>query len=65
MWKKMGEKKRPGLIRLAWSHCWPLNGIKEPDHDALIEYLNTFVIKGFEIYFGRRNIVYVINKKLN
>ncbi len=61
----MGEKKRPGLIRLAWSHCWPLNGIKEPDHDALIEYLNTFVIKGFEIYFGRRNIVYVINKKLN
>jgi hypothetical protein len=41
-----------------------LNGIKELDHDALIEFLNIFVIKGFEIYFGRRNITYVISKQL-
>jgi hypothetical protein len=23
---------------------------KEPDHDALVEFMNTFVIKGCEIY---------------
>jgi hypothetical protein len=37
---------------------------KELDHDALVEFLNTFVIKGFEIYFGRRNLVYFISKHL-
>jgi hypothetical protein len=37
---------------------------KELDHDALVEFLNTFVIKGSEVYFGRKNIVYVINKLL-
>jgi hypothetical protein len=35
---------------------------KEPNHDALVEFFNNFVIKGSEIYFGRRNIVYVISK---
>jgi hypothetical protein len=30
---------------------------KEPSHDVLVEFLNTFVIKGFEIYFGKRNII--------
>jgi hypothetical protein len=28
---------------------------KEPDHDSLVEFLNTFVIKGLDIYFGRKN----------
>jgi hypothetical protein len=37
---------------------------KEPNHDELVEFLNTFVRKGFEVYFGRRNIVYVISKQL-
>ncbi len=60
----MGEKEEPQVIRLAQSHCWPLSGIKELDHDALVDFFNTFVIKGFEIYFGRRNIMYVINKQL-
>ncbi len=35
---------------------------KEPNHDVFVEFLNTFVIKGFEIYFARRGIMYVINK---
>jgi len=39
-------------------------GWKELDHDALVEFLNTFVIKGFEIYSDKRNIVYVISKHL-
>jgi len=39
-------------------------GWKELDHDALVEFLNTFVIKGFEIYFDKGNIVYVISKHL-
>jgi hypothetical protein len=25
---------------------------KELDHDNLVEFINTFVIKGFEIYLG-------------
>jgi hypothetical protein len=38
--------------------------VEEPNHDAFVEFLNTFVIKGFEIYFGRKNIVYLISKQL-
>ncbi len=37
---------------------------KEPNHDALVEFQNTFVTKGSKIYFGRRNIVYVISNQL-
>ncbi len=36
----------------------------ELDHDALLEFFSTFVIKGSKVYFGRKNIVYVINKQL-
>jgi hypothetical protein len=35
---------------------------KEPNHDVLVEFLNIFVIKRFEIYFGRGGIMYVISK---
>jgi hypothetical protein len=35
---------------------------KEANHYALEEFLNTFVMKGYEIYFGRKIIVYVISK---
>ncbi len=37
---------------------------KDPNHGAIVEFLNTFVIKGFEIYFGKRSIMYVINKQI-
>jgi hypothetical protein len=32
----------------------------ELNHDNLVEFLNTFMIKGNEICFGRRDVVYVI-----
>lgn len=37
---------------------------KEPNHNNLVEFLNTFVIKGNEIYFGRRGAVHAINKQI-
>jgi hypothetical protein len=55
-WKKMGEGKgvwvsKVGsitLLAIEWN---------EPNHDILVEFLNTFVIKGSKIYCGRKNIV--------
>jgi hypothetical protein len=32
--------------------------------DAILEFLNTFLIKGAYIYFGHKDKVYVINKQL-
>ncbi len=32
--------------------------------DIMLEFLNTFVIKGTNIYFGYKDKVYVINKQL-
>ncbi len=32
--------------------------------DVMLEFLNTFLIKGANIYFGRKDKVYVINKQL-
>jgi len=32
--------------------------------DVMLEFLNTFLIKGAYIYFGHKDKVYVINKKL-
>ncbi len=32
--------------------------------DVILEFLNTFVIKGIDIYFGHKDKVYVINKQL-
>jgi hypothetical protein len=32
--------------------------------DVMLEFLNTFLIKGTYIYFGHRDKVYVINKQL-
>lgn len=37
---------------------------KQLNHGALVEFLNIFVINGFEIYFGKRGIMYVINKQI-
>ncbi len=63
MWKKMGEGEevwasKVGLVTLLAIE-W-----KEPDHDILVEFLNTFMIKGSKISCGRRNIMYVISKQL-
>jgi hypothetical protein len=33
-------------------------------HDVILEFFNTFVIKGVNIYFGHKDKVYVINKQL-
>ncbi len=32
--------------------------------DVMLEYLNTFLVKGTNIYFGHKDKVYVINKQL-
>jgi hypothetical protein len=32
--------------------------------DVMLEFLNTFVIKGTYIYFGHKDTMYVINKQL-
>jgi hypothetical protein len=32
--------------------------------DVMLEFLNTILIKGTYIYFGHKDKVYVINKKL-
>jgi hypothetical protein len=31
--------------------------------DVMLEFLNTFLIKGANIYFGHKDKVYVINKQ--
>jgi hypothetical protein len=33
--------------------------------DVMLEFFNTFLIKGADIYFGHKDMVYVINKQLN
>jgi hypothetical protein len=30
--------------------------------DVMLKFLNTFLIKGVDIYFGHKDKVYVINK---
>jgi hypothetical protein len=32
--------------------------------NVMLEFLNTFLIKGINIYFGHKDKVYVINKQL-
>jgi hypothetical protein len=41
-----------------------LMGWKAPMLDVILEFLNTILIKGTYIYFGHKDKVYVINKKL-
>jgi hypothetical protein len=35
-----------------------------PMFDVMLEFFNTFLIKGKNIYFGHKDKVYVINKQL-
>jgi hypothetical protein len=39
-------------------------GWEAPMLYVMLEYLNTFLIKGVDIYFGHKDKVYVINKQL-
>jgi len=39
-------------------------GWEAPMLDVILEFLNTFLIKGTNIYFGHKDKVYVINKQL-
>ncbi len=63
MWKKMGKKKKVWATKVGLVTLLAIEW-KEPNHDALVKILNTFVIKGSEIYFGKKSIVYVISKQL-
>lgn len=36
---------------------------KSPDHGSLVEFLNSFVIKGSKIFFEKEGIMYVISKQ--
>jgi hypothetical protein len=39
-------------------------GVRQPMLDVMLEFLNTFVIKGTNICFGHKDKVYVISKQL-
>jgi hypothetical protein len=39
-------------------------GWEAPIPDVMLEFFNTLLIKGIEIYFGHKDKVYVINKQL-
>jgi len=41
-----------------------LMGWEAPMLDVMLEFPNTFLIKGIDIYFGHKDKVYVINKHL-
>ncbi len=41
-----------------------LMGWEAPMPDVMLEFMNTFLIKGTNIYFGHKDKVYVINKQL-
>jgi hypothetical protein len=41
-----------------------LMGWETSMHDVMLEFLNTFLIKGVDIFFGHNDKVYVINKHL-
>jgi hypothetical protein len=63
MWKKMGEGEQAWaskarlvtLLDIEWN---------ELNHDNLVEFLNIFMIKGKEFFFGRRGAMYVIGKQI-
>jgi hypothetical protein len=39
-----------------------LMGWEAPMPNVMLEFLNTFLIKGIDIYFGHKDKVYVISK---
>jgi hypothetical protein len=63
MWKKMGEGKEAWVNKVGLVTLLDIEW-KELDHGTIMEIFNTFVIKGYEIYFGKKNIMHVINKQI-
>jgi hypothetical protein len=61
-WKEVNEKEewvdKVGLITLFFMK-W-----ETPIPNIMLEFLNTFVFKGTNIYFGYKDKVYAINKQL-
>ncbi len=59
----MGKKKKAWVNKVGLDTLLAID-YNELNHEALVEFLNTFVVKGSGIYFGRRNVVYVNSKQL-
>ncbi len=63
MWKKMGEGEEAWVSKVILVTLMNIEW-KEPNHDALVEFMNIFVIIRAKIYFARRDIMYVIGKQI-
>jgi hypothetical protein len=61
-WKDIDEEEdwpsKVGFVPL-FLMAW-----EAPMHDVMLEFLNTFLIKGTYIYFGHNDKVYPVNKQL-
>ncbi len=56
MWKKVGKGEEAWTNKACLVTSLDIEW-KELNHGALVKFLNIFVIKGFEIYFGRKGIM--------
>ncbi len=56
MWKKVGKGEEAWANKACLVTSLDIEW-KELNHGALVKFLNIFVIKGFEIYFGRKGIM--------
>jgi hypothetical protein len=61
-WKDISEKEK--WANKAWLVILFLMNWEALMLDIMLEFLNTFVIKGTNIYFGYQDKVYVISKQL-
>ncbi len=52
------------MVSKAWLVPLLLMGWEASMPDVMLEFMNTFLIKGVDIYFGHKDKVYVINKQL-
>jgi hypothetical protein len=63
-WKDIVElsfKTKIKLLEKGFFLCFLINW-QTPMPDVMLEFLNTFLIKGTNIYFGHKDKVYVISK---
>jgi hypothetical protein len=61
-WKDIVEEE--DWASKTWLVILFMMGWEAPMLDLMLEFLNTFLIKGVNIYFGHKDKVYVINKQL-
>ncbi len=59
-WTNIAEEEDQAFK--AWLVPLFLMGWEAPMPNVILEFLNTFFIKGVDIYFGHKYKVYVINK---